>query len=653
MQDRNWTRRRGKGHAQRRRLEAQVEKLQQRLSDAGRQRQQEQRDVAPPRALLDTDRPTEREVLLQRELSESQQMVERLHRVTAEMKRRLDREPTTRPMQPPAQPVQQPMQQQQLIRAMICNTLHSALSQCVTTPVYHRNGTLEFERQACTLFGDEVRLIQKYLNTSVLSHNEGSQTDDITSRSEGSQTDECNRMTDAIDHQREEQHPGDITNCSEGSQAVVPHPSGCSLLHPPADVKSQGVRYPLFAGEGTIQALKDAPFDSQVTHKRQQHIRESFYTKQIDDGIYLYNYRDSNARNFVHGKTSPGWEQLDEDLCARANLRRECRGLVLRANGTVLARPLHKFFTVDQLPEVKLDPDPMRYGMHCFSIESVTKKLDGQMLMGLVIAGHPQLWTRAGPTDVGMRAWAAAEALSGDYAGFIGHVASVYSTPVFEYIGHQSHIKAFEQNETRIVLVAIRFNQSGEYWPDSAAEQWAQRYGIPIVQRMAYMEGWRINKQNGWSLEAIKNHVYGWRNMEGVVVRFKCGLWLKIKSKWWCDTGYTKRFTNKIKDRLDASKQKVHDKKRRHQHHSLRLAVTKLHYSTSVANIASWFPTARKVEMVYNPIGRLRLAMLAFDSMVERDRVLVNPFSSDFILEKAYSARTRTNSKVVVTNHTF
>ena len=72
MQDRNWTRRRGKGHAQRRRLEAQVEKLQQRLSDAGRQRQQERRDLAPPRALLDTDRLTEREVLLQRELSESQ-----------------------------------------------------------------------------------------------------------------------------------------------------------------------------------------------------------------------------------------------------------------------------------------------------------------------------------------------------------------------------------------------------------------------------------------------------------------------------------------------------------------------------------------------------------------------------------------------------
>ena len=123
--------------------------------------------------------------------------------------------------------------------------------------------------------------------------------------------------------------------------------------------------------------------------------------------------------------------------------------------------------------------------------------------------------------------------------------------------------------------------------------------------------------------------------------------------EWWCDTGYTKQFTSKIKDRLDASKKKVHDKKRRHQHHSLRLAATSLHYSTSVANIASRFPTARKIEMVYTPNGKLRLAMLAFDSMAERNQVLQDPMLSNLSLKEAYSARTRTSSKVVVTNHTF
>ena len=219
-------------------------------------------------------------------------------------------------------------------------------------------------------------------------------------------------------------------------------------------------------------------------------------------------------------------------------MRREYRGLVMRTDGTVLARPLHKFFTVDQIPEVKLDPDRTRYPeLTCSEIECVTKKLDGQMPMGLVVATHPQLWTRAGPTDVGVRAWAAAETLSRDHANFIGHVASLHSTPVFEYIGHQSHIKAFEQNETRIVSVAVRFNQSGGYWPDSLAVQWTQRYEIPIVQRMEFMEGWSLMNKNGWRLESIKKHVHGWRNMEGVVVRFKSGLWLKINSKWWCDTG--------------------------------------------------------------------------------------------------------------------
>ena len=126
MQDRNWTRRRGKGHAQRRRLEAQAEKLQQRLSDTGRQRQQEQRALGPPRALLDTDRPTEREVLPLRELN--LQMIERLYSVTTEMKRRLDCEPTMQPpvVQPIQQPIQQPVQQQQQ-RDAVCTAICTAL----------------------------------------------------------------------------------------------------------------------------------------------------------------------------------------------------------------------------------------------------------------------------------------------------------------------------------------------------------------------------------------------------------------------------------------------------------------------------------------------------------------------------------------------
>ena len=58
--DRNWDRRRGKGHAQRRRLERKVKELEDRLSEAGRkrQREQQQHDMTPPnnpRALSDTD----------------------------------------------------------------------------------------------------------------------------------------------------------------------------------------------------------------------------------------------------------------------------------------------------------------------------------------------------------------------------------------------------------------------------------------------------------------------------------------------------------------------------------------------------------------------------------------------------------------------
>lgn len=144
------------------------------------------------------------------------------------------------------------------------------------------------------------------------------------------------------------------------------------------------------------------------------------------------------------------------------------------------------------------------------------------MVVGLLVAGQPQFWTRSGLTEVGMQAYAASKALPGDYSGFIDFVASLQSTPVFEFIGHQSKIKAFEQNQTRIVLVAVRFNGSGDYWSDLSAAQWSQHYGIPMVQRLEYLES--------WSLEDIKRDVYSWHNCEGVVVRFEDGQWLKVKS---------------------------------------------------------------------------------------------------------------------------
>ena len=98
-------------------------------------------------------------------------------------------------------------------------------------------------------------------------------------------------------------------------------------------------------------------------------------------------------------------------------------------------------------------------------------------------------------------------------------------------------------------------------------------------------------------------------------------------------------------------KDKVQKKKAMLQHHSLRLAVTRLEYRDSVKDISKWFPSAKRAEMVYNNAGRLRLAVLTFGTKKERDQAVRDSIVAHLCPKEAYSARTRTSAKVRVTVH--
>ena len=117
------------------------------------------------------------------------------------------------------------------------------------------------------------------------------------------------------------------------------------------------------------------------------------------------------------------------------------------------------------------------------------------MVCGVVIDGRVQLWTRAGPTAVGQEAFRVTVAAEADYVIFVEYAATCMheSTPVFEYIGgSRSHKKAFEGNVHRVVLLAVRFHGSGEYWVDEQMRAAAAAFGVPVVQRLYHLEGMRI-----------------------------------------------------------------------------------------------------------------------------------------------------------------
>ena len=155
------------------------------------------------------------------------------------------------------------------------------------------------------------------------------------------------------------------------------------------------------------------------------------------------------------------------------------------------------------------------------------------------------------------------------------------------------------------------------------------------------------------SLQAIRDDVVTWHNREGVVIRFTDQSWVKIKSKWWADTGYSSAFTEKIAARMRYEKLKLRDKKAKLQHHSLRLAITNLRRDITSFHIKAWFPEAQKVEMVYTHAGHLTAAIASFSSKAQRDHALFDPANSDFMLQQAYSVRTRSNARVRVSTFYF
>ena len=264
-----------------------------------------------------------------------------------------------------------------------------------------------------------------------------------------------------------------------------------------------------------------------------------------------------------------------------------------------------------------------------------------------MIQGCLQLWTRAGPTEVGMQALRVTAAHRGDYSGLTEYAMRTRSryTPVFEYIGKQSRLKAIEGNMPDVVLIAVRHQLTGDYLSYTDMALLAGMFGVPIVERFLELEQ--------LSLDQIQANVRTWINCEGVVIRFTDNTWLKIKSKWWLSTGYSQAYTDKIANRIHEEKLRLNDKKARLQHHSLRLAVTNLRGDTTSFHIKAWFPEAQKVELAYTHAGHLKVAIASFSNKAQRDHALLDPTNSDLMLQQAYSVRTRSNARVRVSTFYF
>lgn len=193
-------------------------------------------------------------------------------------------------------------------------------------------------------------------------------------------------------------------------------------------------------------------------------------------------------------------------------IRRECRGLIFSLDGKLLSRPYHKFFNIGERPET--DPNIISLRAR----HAVLEKLDGSMIRPIPTEYGFRLATKAGITDVAMKA----EVFVADkpeYAAFIHSCFKRDITPIFEWCSRKNRI-VVDYPEDNLILTAVRSNKNGLYSKYNFLYRLASNFKIPCIKKYA----------PGINFEELTDNVRDWKDEEGVVVRFDDGHMVKIKS---------------------------------------------------------------------------------------------------------------------------
>jgi RNA ligase len=93
-------------------------------------------------------------------------------------------------------------------------------------------------------------------------------------------------------------------------------------------------------------------------------------------------------------------------------------------------------------------------------------------------------------------------------------------TPIFEWCSRQQQI-VIDYPEDQLVLIAIRYNRSGDYVHYNQMKLIADFYEIPVVKTHDF---------SGYSPQDLAEAIRAWEGSEGVVIRFDDGHMVKIKA---------------------------------------------------------------------------------------------------------------------------
>lgn len=199
---------------------------------------------------------------------------------------------------------------------------------------------------------------------------------------------------------------------------------------------------------------------------------------------------------------------------------RECRGLIFSKSGTLLRRPYHKFFNLNEKEETRIIPD--------LKNTIALEKLDGSLVAPFVSRNKIRWGTKAGITEF---TTTIENFISSFYVEFVAGLIKLGYTPIFEWCSRKNKI-VIDYHEDCLILTAIRNMTTGEYMPYSLICKLANVFNIPVVKYLHIKD-----------IEEIKNQ----KDTEGIVLRYPNGNMIKIKTEWYVNL-------HKIKDYLRSEK---------------------------------------------------------------------------------------------------
>lgn len=184
---------------------------------------------------------------------------------------------------------------------------------------------------------------------------------------------------------------------------------------------------------------------------------------------------------------------------------RECRGIKFcNETGRIIARPFQKFFNLGEKPSEERGRD--------FDEAQVWEKADGSLLHFIFYQGKLRACTKAGITDVSLKAEKELE-LSDKFFKVMGSLTRLGYTPCFEYVSPNNRI-VVRYEEPSLKLLVIRHNTSGDYL-DVNLRMYAEVLGVEVAERFP-----------SFRLSTIKE----WKDREGVVLAWPDGYRLKVKA---------------------------------------------------------------------------------------------------------------------------